>query len=423
MNSRYVLSISYGNYMLSVGGTDKVILTHQKMFAERNISYVFLFPLNLSNSRPVRDNKYWGVMIDGKFVRTLHTDHVINFLFSLEKKGHDCQCIHIHHLRNINMDALENIVSAIQAMVYFYIHDYYNICVSTNLISSTNKTFCSFGRLDPGKCIGCQYYEKSCKHERKFLEFVERIKNRLLFICPSPAAEKQFLKGFPELTGNTAAIYHQKLKGSYGRKTEANRPLKIAYVGSPLPHKGWSQFLKIADHVSDRDLYEFYYFGKTSVDHSRIRHIYVDFKQELNAMVNALRRENIDLVLLWSVWPETYAYTYYESLAAECFIVTNRNSGNIAFQVQERKNGIVLADDAELLDFFRDRAAVEKCVTDYLTGSHCVPDELIENDDIVKLALENGPGNCSGESPGRVFSLPEIIINGLYKRKISRRNT
>ena len=47
MKKRFVLSVSYGDYRSSVGGTDKVILAHSKMFREAGVDYVFLFPLNL----------------------------------------------------------------------------------------------------------------------------------------------------------------------------------------------------------------------------------------------------------------------------------------------------------------------------------------------------------------------------------------
>ena len=65
-------------------------------------------------------------------------------------------------------------------------------------------------------------------------------------------------------------------------------------------------------------------------------------------MVDALRKEPVDCVLLWSVWPETYSYTHYESFASNIFVITNRQSGKIAKQVEERGNGIVLNDEKEL---------------------------------------------------------------------------
>ena len=41
MKKRFVLSVSYGDYRSSVGGTDKVILAHSKMFREAGVDYVY----------------------------------------------------------------------------------------------------------------------------------------------------------------------------------------------------------------------------------------------------------------------------------------------------------------------------------------------------------------------------------------------
>lgn len=41
----FVLSISGGNILTSLGGTEKVIVSHQKMFNENNIAYVYLYPV------------------------------------------------------------------------------------------------------------------------------------------------------------------------------------------------------------------------------------------------------------------------------------------------------------------------------------------------------------------------------------------
>ena len=67
-------------------------------------------------------------------------------------------------------------------------------------------------------------------------------------------------------------------------------------------------------------------------------------------MVVELMKNSIDISFLWSIWPETYSYTYYESFAAGSFVITNNLSGNIADQVRNNKNGIVLEDYSELID-------------------------------------------------------------------------
>ena len=44
-------------------------------------------------------------------------------------------------------------------------------------------------------------------------------------------------------------------------------------------------------------------------------------------MLNALRQNNVDVAILWSLCKETYSYTYFECYAANVFVVTDENSG------------------------------------------------------------------------------------------------
>ena len=75
-------------------------------------------------------------------------------------------------------------------------------------------------------------------------------------------------------------------------------------------------------------------------------------RQDPMAMLNALRQNNVDVAILWSLCKETYSYTYFECYAANVFVVTDENSGNIAFQVLKNGNGKVVGSATELLNLF-----------------------------------------------------------------------
>ena len=57
-----------------------------------------------------------------------------------------------------------------------------------------------------------------------------------------------------------------------------------------------------------------------------------------------MEKDKIDIVMLLSNWPETYSYTMYEALAANCFILSNENSGNIEQNVRKEHWGIIYRD-------------------------------------------------------------------------------
>jgi hypothetical protein len=81
-------------------------------------------------------------------------------------------------------------------------------------------------------------------------------------------------------------------------------------------------------------------------------------------MVDALVEHGIDVVLLWSIWPETYSFTFFEALAAGCFVITNRNSGNIQAQVRQWNCGRVFDTESEMLRFLSDSRRVSSALTD-----------------------------------------------------------
>lgn len=79
----YILSISGGNIFTSLGGTEKVILSQQKMFNAVGISYVYIYPVSKKVSGLLLYN-YWGVVVDGKMVGLFETKQLLSFLGTSE---------------------------------------------------------------------------------------------------------------------------------------------------------------------------------------------------------------------------------------------------------------------------------------------------------------------------------------------------
>ena len=79
-------------------------------------------------------------------------------------------------------------------------------------------------------------------------------------------------------------------------------------------------------------------------------------------MTKALEKYEIDVVYLGAVWPETFSYTYYEAYEAGCFILTNKQSGNICAQVRKNKNGLVFEDLEETICWLENREKVTEAV-------------------------------------------------------------
>ena len=128
--------------------------------------------------------------------------------------------------------------------------------------------------------------------------------------------------------------------------------INIAFVGSPIYSKGWNDFrdLVFSTKASNTE-YAFYSFCKTNERIDGVTFVDVDFHKDLNAMTNSLKKNNIDVALLLSKWPETYSFTYYECLCANCFVLCYNVSGNIKRQVGERGNGKIFSSKEEIVQY------------------------------------------------------------------------
>jgi hypothetical protein len=77
------------------------------------------------------------------------------------------------------------------------------------------------------------------------------------------------------------------------------------------------------------------------------------------AMIDALRGDSIDLVLVWSIVEESFGFTTQEAIAAGAAVLTHEGSGNVASVVKASGEGLVFGDELELFDAFDSRSILE----------------------------------------------------------------
>lgn len=356
VNSKIVISFSYGNYRNSLGGTDKLILSHQRNLNKLNISYLYFYPINNIRKLNVKFLNYWKVYFDGELCGVLSSSDMINF-FAFLNKINNVKGIFIHHLLGIDIACLNRCIGAIDAPILFYIHDYYSICSQIHLMRN-DEVYCGLGQVSEIKCKDCSYYSESNAKREKIETLLMKYKKRMKIIVPSMSAKIIWLSAFPKFDDQVEIIEHQKPFGIYTgnmKLIDKNDQLKIAYVGLPTNHKGWTEWVKIVKLIGKyhKDKALLYYFGDTNDSIEGVIRSSVSFqKGNLDAMITTLRQYGIDCVILWSKCPETYSFTYYESMASNAYIITNQFSGNIAESIKKNDNGLVLNNTEELEDLF-----------------------------------------------------------------------
>jgi len=114
--------------------------------------------------------------------------------------------------------------------------------------------------------------------------------------------------------------------------------------------------------------YDFYHLGAAGLKMPGVSYVPVSFLDEgPNAMIHALRKNQIDIAFLWSIWPETYSFTLFEAFAANCFVLTNEMSGNIAVQVRASGRGRLFGDESEVFGMLKDVAGVKEVLRSHVS--------------------------------------------------------
>ena len=363
MKKNFILSCSYKYYRNSIGGTDQYIRAQQLQFNEAGISYYYIFPFNVINSFFQRHRIFWGVVIDGKLSYVKSTDSIISMLNNMQNDGMVCGAVIINHIKNIDLNQLSEIIKALKTQTFFCIHDYYIACISSNFYITECNKVCAHKKIDILLCKDCIYFEKSYIVHEKVLEFFDQCNHNINIICPSELCKSILLKSFKCLSGYINVIPHYSFSRTKISNKECNFPLRVAFIGTQSRIKGWDIFLTLVNSYPND--YKFYYFGRNVSRNKLITNVEVDNSLDKNRMIDRLKEYSIDIVILWSIVPETYSFTYYECLFSNCYIVTSRDSGNICCMVEENNNGLI-CDENELYKIFSSPSNLEHMVIDYL---------------------------------------------------------
>jgi hypothetical protein len=377
----FIFAISHSDYRTVLGGTEKVIRAEKALFEKMNISYLHVFPTFIPFIPP-DDNHMVGVSIDGNLIGT-YTLSELGLVFDLLVRDDYFRPVacHLHHLKGISLNEVNHLIRILNPpKIRFFIHDYYAICPQFNLLRD-GGVFCGGPPVESDICAACSWGRGRSSHTKSFGDLFRS--HDMEFIAPSRMAA-DIWNATALYEGTTVRVVpHFRLSEvrSVPVKTTGNpKRLRIAYVGYQADIKGWQTWSRITQEVNS-DFYEFYHIGAAEDQLPGVLHLPLPLENgEENPVADLMKKLDIDIALLWSIWPETYSFTLFESLAGRCFIITNPQSGNIASVVRDRSAGAVFAAETEVLDFLKDSSRVHGILTEYKT--RCPDIELSWNPSI-----------------------------------------
>lgn len=382
-NSKYILGFAHSNVSLEAAGVEKYILNEVEFLKKINVKMLNIFPLRNSDGffdRNILKN-YYGIIYEGKFYGAYTKEDIIALTLILEKANSSLLEIQIHHLKNYQLDDLMWMFKQIHSKIRFFVHDFFTLCY-TGIMLKNGKEFCGAGRIEERKCKGCECWKNNQIHFGKMMNFISTLKERLIMVFPSQSTADIWKQAYGELVKDYIILPHLKLKEEKIEKiNKSHKQIRIAFVGAPIFHKGWDDYVDITERI---DVYEYYHFGAQPNTIGNWKQIPVSYlKDGENAMTNALLNNQIDIVLMLTKCAETYGYTLYESALADCMLISLENRGNVSDTIMKNKWGYVFKTHMDLLRYLQNEERVVSDLKEFYENKIRLTCEV--NEELVNL--------------------------------------
>lgn len=230
------------------------------------------------------------------------------------------EIVHFEHLHGLPISVIE-IAQKRGKQVVISLHDYFYWCLSYNLLSFANSpvSFCNFKGEDE-ECYACLKklkYNMSPPYIKERREYIENLlANSDNLIAPSEFLKRTFLSLYPKIRSeNFFVIEHGMNKKTYHLR-ERREKLNVAFLGNFTIEKGKSHFLQLVDHFKEDKRVRFFIIGNLEnyFDANGIKNLTVIGGYNRENLPEILRNEAIDIIVLLSVWPETFSFTLSEAI-------------------------------------------------------------------------------------------------------------
>ena len=353
---RIILSVGHDNYRRHPGGVQLCIQREEALAREAGDTYVFLYPwqpLPRLASQSENIDPIIGLLRDGQEIGFSKMSKLIQVTHELATSDAEINVV-IHHLLGHSPEMITDLTNAAGgSSCVYWLHDFLTLCPSYTL-QRNSVTYCNAPDLDSNSCSLCVYGVERKDHLSRFEKMFSALDVHV--VAPSRSAKTIWLTHGNLKASKISVIPHVKLKWSKRLGAKPNiegKTISVGFIGTAAPHKGWPLFQRLISEYQGAKRYRFVYFGNSNIKMKGLEcvdvHVTADNPM---AMVEAVKREEIDIVLHWAAWPETFSISTFEALAGGAFVITNEISGNIKDTIHRLNRGTVLADENALLKFF-----------------------------------------------------------------------
>jgi len=260
--------------------------------------------------------------------------------------------VHIHHLINLPIIDVSQVLRQEKIPYLISIHDYYFLCPSYNLIDYQGS-FC-YEFKNEKYCQECSHhlFLQGKDLKKKWSDICgELLHNSKSIICPSEVSASYVSREYTSVSDKIKVIRHgifpkeiieKKLQSQVDLPIENSSdwsilPLKVAFVGGITAIKGLKAIDDLIQKVSGietlKNSFEFYFFGSCT-EHVFTNSKNVDFNPPYQSQDLPLLLKGIDVCVFLPITAETYCLTADEVVFCGVPIITSP-IGAIAERVQK----------------------------------------------------------------------------------------
>jgi hypothetical protein len=356
--SRLHLTFSHDDFVQNVGGLQLCVQREAAALAREGGDHIHVFPAEpWPVVRPDGAPSRLGVLLNGAQIGVFEGPAIADALAAaLATTPGGVRTFAIHsQLGQTAAETIAIVQSCGMQAGWFWLHDFASLCAGVHLLRN-DVADCAAPAPDSPACGVCVYRPWRTAHIEAHAALFDALD--LTLASPSQAALDTWREGGVRAGWNHAAVAaivhpHARLIPIDAPASPHNGPLRVAFLGAPATHKGWTVFRDLVLRHEGDPRYSFHHLG-AAADAS----LPLDFvavrggSDDPDAMANALAVLAPDIALIWPLCQETFSFTAYEAVAAGAAVVTNPDSGNVAAFVVQTGLGEVLGDEAALAKAF-----------------------------------------------------------------------
>jgi len=356
-----ILCVSHDDYPQYVGGVQLLIGDEQRAFGRVGWHYLHVSPAApvpiLVDPTSAADFCVC-LRLDGNPLGRYTFADLLGAIANCRVLGKNVEFV-VHHLMGHVPELVLDLVRASGASrPVIWAHDFFTVCPSYTFLRN-DVAFCGGPKPDSAACTICSYGSERTVHLERMRSFFEA--SRPTVLAPSEAAL--------DLWRRTGDLHHAEAAveplarlvsastSGNGHDYRVNGRLRVAFLGARTFHKGWSVFQELAVRLAGDPRYTFFQLGSQNglalPDCIRNIDVRVD-AQRRDAMIDAVAEARIDVVIIWSLWFETFSYAVHEALAGGAFVIARSDAGNVwpVIAANAPTRGRAVTTEAELFDLF-----------------------------------------------------------------------